>query len=160
MGVGGVMSSPNVISLGQMLRDKDGFMRAVSEHGHVSITNHGRFLVVAHCINNVKEAGDIIKQFAEMEICPEPGEPPWGIYDADRWWVNLTENVRNMHQYPREITLLKECGKFVVVLQNFVVGVEGVLIAMDTELMASLDSDRHAESVPVGELIAELKQDR
>lgn len=149
----------NAISVADA-RDKEVFMRMFDEREHVIIRRYGRFFLAAHKANSIEEACAAAKKSYEQGFSPCPGGPPPGVQDIDRFWDNLESNLNDVSRWPRSVVILTKKGVPVAVLQNFVNGIEDILVSKAIERFGQYPPQSNsATSKTADELLAEPERE-
>lgn len=149
------MERSELATLRLMKDNPEAFLDLVKKNKRVLITKHGRFVAVAQSVDSMEEALVAVEGPFELGISPAAlfslDSVPFDVFRMD-----LRGNFNSLQVNPHTYVLLTHGGNIVMVLQNVVVGVESVLIGMNTELMESLDPEKPRDVMTSEELIAAL----
>lgn len=109
------------IRLSRVEENPERFVQAVRQYGDISILDDdGGHLVLAHHVENFRQACDAVQRSFVQGFCPKPGTFPYAASPADRYLSNIYKNIAGLVKFPASITILTKDGVPIMVLQNFI----------------------------------------
>ena len=132
------MESSDVIDIGLMRRDKQGFIQRVNDHQRVIVTSRGCYRLLAQSTSNLLVAWALAQAAYEQGLCHHLDlRRAWTEFSVDEFWEHFLVNAYVQSHVPGAVTTLTKDGQPIIVLQNFVPGAKHIM------------ADKRARGLPV-----------
>ena len=122
------MGSSNVIDIGLMRRDKEGFIQRVNEHRRVIVTSRGYYRLLAQSTSNQLVAWALAQAAYKQGLCHRLDlRRAWTEVSVDEFWEHFLVNAYVQSRIPGAVTTLTKDRQTIIVLQNFVPGAKHIM---------------------------------
>lgn len=152
------MERSQFVSLWLMQTRPDEFVARVKEYGEVIVTSGKlrRYVGVAFAVTPLEEAVDYAERNFAAGLCP-PALRFVSNVSLASYCADVVKSIKEQADRPNTVMVLSlgDASEGSVALQMYVPGVEGIMMGLNPELMASLDRQANLDTILTGAEVAE-----